>query len=81
MRLDLPTPDGPISTPVFPIIHRFSDGVPRRINLICHRLFLRGGLDDKHAFEGEDALHVIVEMHQEGLLSPAASTALGRANG
>mgnify|MGYP001817742986 CR=1 FL=1 len=65
----------------FELIHKFSGGVPRRINLICHRLFLRGGLDDKHAFEGEDALHVIVEMHQEGLLSPAASTALGRANG
>lgn len=65
----------------FELIHKFSSGVPRRINLICHRLFLRGGLQDKQEFEGEDALHVIVEMHQEGLLSPVAPGALRQANG
>jgi type II secretory pathway predicted ATPase ExeA len=54
------------------LIHKFSGGVPRRINLICHRLFLRGGLEDKHELQGEDALHVIVELHKEGLLTPAA---------
>jgi len=65
----------------FELIHKFSGGVPRRINLICHRLFLRGGLEEKQKFEGEDALHVIVEMHQEGLLSPVAPRALGQAHG
>jgi len=59
------------------LIHKFSGGVPRRINLICHRLFLRGGLEQKHKLHGEDALHVIVELHKEGLLSPKASKALG----
>lgn len=58
------------------LIHKFSGGVPRRINLICHRLFLRGGLDQKHELEGADALHVIVELHREGLLSPVARRAL-----
>ena len=53
------------------LIYKFSRGVPRRINLICHRLFLRGGLEQKHHLEGEDALHVIVELHKEGLLIPA----------
>ena len=52
------------------LIHKFSGGVPRRINLICHRLFLRGGLEQKHELVGADALHVIVELHKEGLLSP-----------
>lgn len=52
------------------LIHKFSGGVPRRINLICHRLFLRGGLEDKHRLDGQDALHVIVELHKEGLLTP-----------
>jgi len=55
------------------LIHKFSGGVPRRINLICHRLFLRSGLEQKHHLQGEDALHVIVELHKEGLLSPATN--------
>jgi len=59
------------------LIHKFSGGVPRRINLICHRLFLRGGLEQKHMLHGEDALHVIVELHKEGLLTPGAGKALG----
>jgi len=59
------------------LIHKFSGGVPRRINLICHRLFLYGGLKHKHELIGPDALHVIVELHKEGLLSHGARSALG----
>lgn len=58
------------------LIHKFSGGIPRRINLICHRLFLRGGLENKQEFEGEDALHVIVELNKEGLLSPVTRQAI-----
>jgi type II secretory pathway predicted ATPase ExeA len=58
------------------LIHKFSGGVPRRINLICHRLFLRGGIEQKHRLQGEDALHVIVELHREGLLTHATSGSL-----
>lgn len=59
------------------LIHKFSGGVPRRINLICHRLFLHGGLKQKHDLVGADALHVIVELHREGLLTPGARKVLG----
>lgn len=59
------------------LVHKFSAGVPRRINLICHRLFLNGGLKGKHELVGADALHVIVELHREGLLTPGARQALG----
>ncbi|MDT8451967.1 MAG: AAA family ATPase [Gammaproteobacteria bacterium] len=52
------------------IIYKFSGGIPRRINLICHRLFLYGGLTRKHELSGADAMHVIVELHREGLLMP-----------
>lgn len=52
------------------IIYKFSGGIPRRINLICHRLFLYGGLTQKHELSGADAMHVIVELHREGLLTP-----------
>ncbi len=59
------------------LIHKFSAGVPRRINLICHRLFLYAGLKGKHEIVGGYALNVIVELHNEGLLTPVAQRALG----
>ena len=55
---------------VMNLIYMFSGGVPRRINLICHRLFLYGGLTQKHELVGADALHVIAELRDEGLLIP-----------
>lgn len=61
---------------VYGLIHKFSAGVPRRINLICHRLFLHVGLKDKHKLVGGDALNVIVELHKEGLLTSVARRAL-----
>lgn len=70
--------DDPVLTEeVFSLVHKFSAGIPRRINLICHRLFLQAGLKDKHKLIGGDALHVIVELHREGLLTPVARRALG----
>lgn len=59
------------------LIHKFSAGVPRRINLICHRLFLHAGLKDKHELVGGYALNVIVELHKEGLLTQIGQQALG----
>lgn len=59
------------------LVHKFSGGIPRRINLICHRLFLYGGLQQRHKLVGADALHVIVELHKEGLLTSKARKALG----
>ena len=70
--------DDPVfSDEVFGLVHKFSAGIPRRINLICHRLFLQAGLKEKHELLGGDALHVIVELHKEGLLTPVARRALG----
>ncbi len=65
------------SDEVYRMIHKFSSGVPRRINLICHRLFLHAGLANKAELVGSDALVVIVELHKEGLLTPIARRALG----
>ena len=69
--------DPEILEEVFSLVYKFSAGIPRRINLICHRLFLQAGLKNKHKFLGGDALHVIVELHKEGLLTPVARRALG----
>ena len=62
--------DPAISEDALRLIHKFSEGVPRRINLICHRLFLYGGLQQKHGLVGEDARHVIDELYKERVLAP-----------
>ena len=62
--------DPAISEGALRLIHRYSAGVPRRINLICHRLFLYGGLEEKHQLVGEDARQVIEELHKERVLPP-----------
>ncbi len=69
--------DPVISEEAYNLIYKFSAGVPRRINLICHRLFIHAGLKEKHELLGGDALQVIVELHREGLLTPVARHALG----
>ena len=66
-----------ITDEAFSLVHKFSAGVPRRINLICHRLFLHAGLKERHELVGGDALNVIVELHKEGLLTSVAHRALG----
>jgi type II secretory pathway predicted ATPase ExeA len=69
--------DPAISEYALRLIHASSGGVPRRINLICQRLFLYGGLKQKHELVGEDALHVIGELQRERVLSsdPVQGTA------
>jgi type II secretory pathway predicted ATPase ExeA len=60
--------DPAINEDALRLIHRYSRGIPRRINMICNRLFLYGGMQDKHELVGEDARTVIEELHQEFLL-------------
>ena len=69
--------DPVLTDEVCSLIHKFSDGIPRLINLICHRLFLHAGLKNRHELVGGDALVVIVELHKEGLLTVTARHALG----
>lgn len=59
--------DPEISNSVYPLIHKFSDGVPRRINLICSRLMLHGSVEQKHRIGVEDMRAVVEELQGESL--------------
>ena len=48
-----------------PKIYGFTDGVPRRINALCDRLFLYGCIEEKHELGPEDLEVVEEEMKRE----------------
>jgi putative secretion ATPase (PEP-CTERM system associated) len=56
-----------ISAAVFPIIYSFSEGIPRRINLICSRLFLHTFVEQRHQIGVADARTVVEELQDEQL--------------
>lgn len=57
----------------FPVIHRHTGGIPRKINHLCDRLLLLGRMDEKHAFSAKDVFEVIDDMKNEfgALASPS----------
>jgi len=59
--------DPAISTAVYPVIFKFSEGVPRRINLICSRLFLHASVEQRHQISVADAKTVVAELQEEQL--------------
>ncbi len=59
--------DPAISNAVYPVIYKFSEGVPRRINLICSRLFLHCCVEKRHQITLEDARTVVSELQEEQL--------------
>jgi len=65
--------DPSITEAALRLIHHYSGGIPRRINMICNRLFLYGGMQQKHQLDGGDARIVVEELCQEFLL-PAEPT-------
>jgi type II secretory pathway predicted ATPase ExeA len=48
-------------------VHAFSQGIPRRINLICSRLLLHGAISELHTLSPDDARGLIEELRQERL--------------
>ena len=59
--------DPALSKTIFPLIHKFSEGVPRRVNLICSRLFLHGCVEQRHRIGVADLREVIKELQYENL--------------
>lgn len=48
------------------IIYDHSNGVPRRINLVCSRLLVLGALEQRHVIDADAVEEVIDELDQEG---------------
>lgn len=61
--------DPAISKAVYPLIYKFSEGIPRRINLICSRLLLHCSAEQKHQVAAMDVREVIEELQSEDLAS------------
>lgn len=59
--------DPAISKAVYPLIYRFSEGVPRRVNLICSRLLLHCAVERRHEVRVADVKEVITELQGEHL--------------
>ena len=56
---------------VLPVVHAFSEGIPRRINLICSRLMLCAFLGEAHTITADDARVVVQELTDSELGHPA----------
>lgn len=56
-----------IDSAVYPLIHKFSDGVPRRINLICSRLLLHCAVEQRQQVKLADLRVVVQELQNENL--------------
>jgi hypothetical protein len=59
---------------VMQAVYRFSQGVPRRINLICSRLLLHGCISERHRLTQADALDLVHELGEEELAPSAEGT-------
>ena len=60
--------DPKIEKAVFAYIHKFSNGVPRLINLISDRLLLHGMVEESHLLKEADIREVIEALAEEQLL-------------
>lgn len=56
-----------ISEAVYPVIHKFSGGIPRRINMICSRLLMHSCVDEMNQIGIQAAKTVMLEIKEEQL--------------
>ncbi|PLW81538.1 hypothetical protein CWI75_15000 [Kineobactrum sediminis] len=67
--------DPAISQAVFPLVYKFSEGIPRRINLICSRLLLHCAVEERHRIGVADVQEVVRELQGESLAAGASFAA------
>ncbi|RZU98377.1 XrtA/PEP-CTERM system-associated ATPase [Spiribacter vilamensis] len=49
----------------FDALHRYSEGVPRRINTVCDRLLLMASLEERHEIDADGVQEVVDELDQD----------------
>jgi putative secretion ATPase (PEP-CTERM system associated) len=69
--------DPRIHDDAFGVIHHFSDGVPRRVNTLCDRLFLHAALEELHEISRETVEVVTRDILEEHGLGPGAEVSVG----
>ena len=57
--------DPQIEDGAYDAIFAFTEGIPRRINLLCNRLLLAGFLNEKHVLDASDVETVASELQEE----------------
>ncbi|MCC6922197.1 MAG: AAA family ATPase [Nitrosomonas sp.] len=57
--------DPSIDNEAYKLIHQYSGGVPRKINLFCDRMLMMGCLEELHQFGEKEVNDVINDFHQE----------------
>ncbi|MBK7792231.1 MAG: AAA family ATPase [Betaproteobacteria bacterium] len=62
---------------VFPAVHLFTGGIPRRINALCDRLLLSGFIGSKTTFSRTDVDEVAREIREESFAGPAGGEGEG----
>ena len=62
--------DPDIEEPVFHIIHQFSEGIPKQINIICNNLLLQCFIDRRRKITGADAIALVKELPVEKPITP-----------
>ena len=59
---------------IFPLIHEFSHGIPRRINLVCNQLLTLGFENDQHELGARDVGNAVDILRKERLIAPEFKT-------
>ena len=55
------------------LIHHYTQGIPRRINVLCDRLLLYGFLEELKTF-GRDAVEAVSKEFDEEIVNPTQQT-------
>ena len=71
--------DPSLSEDAFAAIYEYSNGIPRKINTLCDRLFLMGYLEELHSFGKTEVDEVNKDIQQEFYL-PNSEENIGSAN-
>jgi len=57
------------SSTVFDLIHSYTDGIPRRVNMFCDRILLYGYLEEIHAID-EAVVQAVIGEYQDEIAQP-----------